>query len=77
MLPIGLIIAILAWTAFAVAALGVFFWATRWFPRQPWFGRLLLLAFVALGLMARTTKWAIPLIVLLLMVASGFVPRKR
>ncbi len=30
-----------------------------------------------LGLLARSTKWAIPLIVLLLMVASGFIPRKR
>jgi hypothetical protein len=77
MLPIGLIVAVFAWTAFAMAGVGVFFWAARWFPRQPWFSRLLVAAFVLLGLLARETKWAIPLIALLLLVASGFIPRKR
>ena len=70
-------VSLVAWTLFALAALGLFFWALRWFPRQPWFARALLGAFVILGLMARETKWAIPLIVLLLVVASAFIPRKR
>lgn len=77
MLPIGLILGIFAWTAFVMIAAGVCFWALRWFPRQPWFARLLVAAFVLLGLMARQTKWAIPLIVLILMTASAFIPRKR
>jgi hypothetical protein len=76
-LPLGLIVAILGWTAFVLAAAGLFFWASRWFPRQPWFARTLLLVFVMLGLLARQTKWAIPLMVLLLVVASAFIPRKR
>lgn len=58
-------------------ALGLFFWASRWFPRQPWLARSLMLAFVVLGLLARQTKWAIPLMVLMLVVASAFIPRKR
>jgi hypothetical protein len=76
-LPLGLIFTILAWTAFAMAALGLFFWASRWFPHQPWFARTLLLVFVVLGLLARQTKWAIPLMVLVLVAASGFIPKKR
>lgn len=76
MLPLGLILTIVGWTAFALAGTGLFFWATRWFPQQPWFARVLLLAFVVLALAARTTKWAIPLIVLLLVAASGFIPRR-
>ena len=77
MLPIGLIIGVFGWTVFAMTGLGVCFWALRWFPRQPWFARLLVAAFVLLGLVARQTKWAIPLIAVLLLVASGFIPRKR
>jgi hypothetical protein len=77
MLPIGLIVSVFAWTAFAMIGLGVCFWAARWFPHQPWFSRLLVAAFLLLGLLARQTKWAIPMIALLLLVASGFIPRKR
>jgi hypothetical protein len=76
-LPLGLIFTILGWSAFAMMSLGLFFWATRWFPRQPWFARALLLAFVALALLARQTKWAIPMFVLILAIASAFIPRKR
>jgi hypothetical protein len=77
MLPIGLIIGILGWTAFAMAGLGLFFWAVRWFPRQPWFARALVALFLLLGLLARQTKWAIPMLALLLVTASAFIPRKR
>jgi hypothetical protein len=73
----GLMISIFAWMVFVLAALGLFFWASRWFPRQPWFGRSLLLGFVVLGLMARATKWAIPLLMVALLTASAFIPRKR
>jgi hypothetical protein len=77
MLPIGWIISILAWTLFALTAAGLFFWAVRWFPRQRWFAPTLLLIFITLGLLARHTKWAIPVMVLLLMIASAFIPQKR
>lgn len=77
MLPIGLIVGVVGWTIFVMLGLGVGFWALRWFPNQPWFARLVVAAFVLLGLMARETKWAIPLIAILLLAASGFVPRKR
>jgi hypothetical protein len=77
MLPIGLIFSVLGWTVFIMLAVGVFFWAARWFPRQPWFARALVALFVLLGLLARQTKWAIPMLALLLLVGSGFIPRKR
>ena len=77
MLPIALIISVLAWTVLAMASVGLFFWAARWFPRQPWFAPLLVMLFIVLALVARQTKWAVPLLALLLMVASGFIPRKR
>jgi hypothetical protein len=77
MLPIGLIFSVLGWTVFAMLAIGLFFWAARWFPRQPWFARALVALFVLLGLLARQTKWAIPMLALLLLVGSGFIPRKR
>ena len=60
-----------------MTGLALGFWALRWFPRQPWFARLLVAAFVLLALIARETKWAIPLIAVLLLVASFFIPRKR
>jgi hypothetical protein len=77
MLPLGLMLSVLAWSLFVLAALGLFFWALRWFPRQPWFARLLLVVFVLLGLFARQTKWSIPLIALILLVGSAFIPRPR
>jgi hypothetical protein len=77
MLPIGLMVSVFGWVVFAMLGVGVCFWAARWFPRQPWFARLLVAAFVLLGLMARQTKWAIPIIAFLLLVGSGFIPRKR
>ena len=77
MLPIGLILGVLGWTAFAMIAVGVCFWAVRWFPRQPWFARAMVAAFVLLALAARQTKWAIPMLALLLVAASSFIPRKR
>jgi hypothetical protein len=77
MLPLGLMLSLLAWSLFALTALGLFFWALRWFPRQPWFARSLLGLFLLLGVLARQTKWAIPLIVVLLLVGSGFIPRPR
>jgi hypothetical protein len=77
MLPISLIFGVLGWTAFAMIAIGVCFWAIRWFPRQPWFARALVAAFVLLAVVARQTKWAIPMMALLLVAASGFIPRKR
>jgi hypothetical protein len=77
MLPISLIFAVLGWTAFVMIAVGVCFWAARWFPRQPWFARALVAAFVVLALAVRQTKWAIPMLALLFVAASGFIPRKR
>ncbi len=77
MLPIGLIMGVLGWTVFVMLGLGLCFWAMRWFPGQPWFGRMVVAGFVLLGIMARQTKWAIPLIAILVLVASGFIPRKR
>ncbi len=77
MLPIGLIVSLVAWTLFLMMALGLFFWALRWFPQQPWFARSLLAVFVILGLFARQTKWAIPIMLLLVVGASAFIPRKR
>ncbi len=77
MLPLALLIKVLAWAAFVLSGFGLFFWAARWFPRQRWFAPALLALFLILGLLARESKWAIPLIVLLLLVASGFIPRKR
>jgi hypothetical protein len=74
---LGLFLKILAWSAFVLAGLGIFFWAARWFPRQRWLAPTLGALFLFLGLVARTSKWAIPLMVLMLMVASGFIPRKR
>jgi len=77
MLPIGLIVSVVGGTAFEMMGVGACFWAARWFPRQPWFARLIVAAFVLLGLLARQTKWAIPAMALLLLLASGFIPRKR
>jgi hypothetical protein len=77
MLPIGLIIGVLGWAVFAMLGVGVAFWAMRWFPGQPWFARLVVAGFVLLGLSARHNKWAIPIIAFLVLVASGFIPRKR
>jgi hypothetical protein len=77
MLPTGFLLTILAWTAFVMIGLGLFFWASRWFPRQPWFARSLLLLFLLLGLFSRHTKWAIPCLVILLVIASAFIPRRR
>jgi hypothetical protein len=74
---IGLLIQILAWAAFVLAGVGLFFWAVRWFPRQRWLPPSLALLFVLLAFLARFTKWAIPLMVLLLLGASGFIPRRR
>jgi len=77
MLPISLIFTVLGWTAFVLIAVGVGFWALRWFPRQPWFARALVAAFILFALAARETKWAVPLLALLLVAASAFIPRKR
>lgn len=77
MLPIGLIIGVLAWTVLAMAAIGLFFWAARWFPRQRWFAPSLVLLFLLVCLLARETKWAIPMLALLLLLASAAIPRKR
>jgi hypothetical protein len=77
MVPIGFLLTLLAWAAFAMAAVGVFFWAARWFPRQRWLAPSLLLAFLLLGLLARQSKWAILMLVSLLVVGSAFIPRKR
>jgi hypothetical protein len=76
-LPIGLILGVLGWATFAMVAVGVCFWAARWFPRQPWFARAMVAAFVLLALAARQTKWAIPILALVLVAASGFIPRRR
>jgi hypothetical protein len=77
MVPLGFFITFLAWAAFAIAAIGLFFWAARWFPRQRWFAPTLLLLFLFLVLLARQTKWAVVVLVLLLVVGSGFIPRRR
>jgi hypothetical protein len=77
MLPIALIFNVLAWTVFVMVGVGLFFWAARWFPRQQWIAPSLVILFVFLAMLARETKWAIPLLAVLLLVASGFIPRKR
>jgi hypothetical protein len=77
MLPLALIISLVAWTVFAMIAAGLVFWAVRWFPRQRWLAPTLLILFVLLGMLARTSKWAVPGLVLLLMVASGFIPTRK
>ena len=77
MLPIALVFNVLAWTVFVMVGIGLFFWAGRWFPRQQWLAPALVILFVFLAMLARETKWAIPLLALLLLAASGFIPRKR
>jgi hypothetical protein len=77
MLPLGLLLKLLAWAAFAIAGVGLFFWAARWFPRQRWLASTLALLFLLLGLLARESKWAVVALVLLLVVGSAFIPRKR
>ena len=74
---LGLFFKIAAWTVFAMAGVGLFFWAVRWFPRQRWLAPTLAAFFLLLPLLARGTKWAIPVFVLLLLVGSSFIPRKR
>lgn len=77
MAPIGLMLTLIAWAAFVLAAVGLFFWALRWFPRQRWLASTLVLLFVILALLARQTKWMIPLLVALLFLGSSFIPRNR
>jgi hypothetical protein len=77
MIPLGFIVTLLAWAAFVIAGLGLFFWAARWFPRQRWFAPTLALLFLLLGLFARHSKWAVVLLVLLLVIGSAFIPRGR
>jgi hypothetical protein len=77
MLPPTFLITILAWATFVMAGIGLFFWAARWFPRQRWLAPTLAILFLVIGLFARHSKWAVVLIVLLLVIASGFIPRRR
>src|SRR5205809_961600 len=71
MLLFGLLLKLLAWSVFSLAGLGLIFWAARWFPRQRWLPASLFALFIVLAVMARFNKWAIVLIVLLLVVARG------
>jgi hypothetical protein len=77
MIPFGLLLPLLAWAAFLMTAVGLFFWAARWFPGRRWLAPTLALLFLLLGVFARQSKWAVVLIVVVLIVASGFIPRKR
>jgi hypothetical protein len=77
MVPIGLLLTLLAGAAIAMAAAGLYFWALRWFPRQRWVASTLLLLFLIVVLFARHTKWILPIVAFLLLIASGFIPRKR
>jgi hypothetical protein len=76
MLPLGLLLTLLAWTTLALAAAGLVFWFARWFPRQRWLAPSAAVLFFALVLLARHSKWALVLLVLLFVVASAFIPRK-
>jgi hypothetical protein len=75
--PIGILLTIATWVMFAMAGIGLFFWLARWFPRQRWLAPTLLLLFVVFALLARQTKWMVPLFVAFLLLGSGFIPRKR
>jgi hypothetical protein len=75
--PIGFAFTLLTWAAFVLAALGLFFWVARWFPRQRWLAPTLLLLFVVVALLARQSKWIVPLLAMLLLFGSAFIPRRR
>lgn len=77
LVPIGFVLTLLAGAAVAMAAVGLFFWAVRWFPRQRWLAPTIVLVFLFLVLLARHTKWGIPLIGFALLIASAFIPRRR
>jgi hypothetical protein len=75
--PAGLLFTLIAWAAFVLAGIGLFFWVARWFPRHRWLASTLLLLFVVIALLGRQSKWIVPLLAVLLLFGSAFIPRRR